>query len=381
MDLTRSSVARGRASGVAGHFCAVFGLIVALLLVPRSARGDDPADGAVALSYSRSPDVVGCSQSTEAELRDLIRGIARTDPFVPPGESAAFSLKVAITLPKPTVVRARFSVFDKAGVSRGVTVVEDLTCDGAQLKLAASIALLLRPQAQAQEQPPACPECPPPVCDAQCRAGVQKELIKEARSAVRAEEIPQIRQQIEREFAAKVARRPTVSAVLSSGALLGLNYAADAAPGFWLAAEARGQRWSMMLEARGVFPSLAYAAPDGSGAADLASFSAIGSPCVRYKVLAGCAVVELGSVWTAGPKGALGSSVGPLFGLGVRARLDVPLGAGFEARLFGDGIGQLLRLSPRGTVTTAAGEEVSFAYEAPRAFSLVMGLGLARSFD
>lgn len=379
MDRMRSSVARGCASGVAGHRCAAFGVAVALVLAPLKAQAEDPIDGAVSLSYSKLPDVAGCSQSSEAELRDLIRGIMRTDPFVAAGESAVHSLKVTISLPKPTMVRARFALFDKAGIGRGVTVVEDRSCDGAQLKLAASIALLLRPRPP--EPPPPCPDCPPPLCDEQCRAAAKKELMEEARGAVRAEETPRLREQIEREMAARVAPRPPVSAALSSGAIMGLNFAADPAPGFWLAAEARGERWSMMLEARGIFPSRAYASPDGQASADLASFSALGSPCFRYKIVGGCALVELGSVWTAGPRGALGSSVGPLFGLGLRARLDVPLGAGFEGRLFTDGIGHLLHLSPRGTATTAGGDPAPFAYEAPRGFSVFVGLGLARSFD
>src|SRR5689334_15536499 len=111
MGSTRSGAARGCAAGVAVHLCLAAVLGPSVLLAASQARADLPTDGAVAFSYSRATEILGCSQTTEEEMRDLIRGVMHTDPFVASGEPAPFSLKVAVTQPKTGVVRARFSLF------------------------------------------------------------------------------------------------------------------------------------------------------------------------------------------------------------------------------------------------------------------------------
>src|SRR5207247_1774342 len=95
-----------------------------------------PSDGSVALLYSKAAGVSGCSQRTEAEVRDLIVGVVHLHPFVAAGSSAPFSLLVDVTRQGSGLVRAAFSLYDKHGGSLGTSMVEDETCDGAHLKLA-----------------------------------------------------------------------------------------------------------------------------------------------------------------------------------------------------------------------------------------------------
>lgn len=331
-----------------------------------------PSDGSVAFLYSKGSGVGDCSQRDEAEVRDLLVGVVHQDPFVPAGQKGTFSLRVDVRA-APGGVRATFALFDAGGASLGVSQVEDKTCDGAHLKLAASIALLLQPKKPVE--PPPCPPCPEPGCDRECRSAVRIALKDEVKKEVRAEELPKLREEAARDAKKAVAPSGAFSglrAAFGGGALLGLEFAADPAPGFWLSGEARSERWSFGLEARGLFPTRALS-PAGGSTVDVGAVSGLLSPCVRYQWLAGCGLVELGGVWLTGASGA--GNDGVLFGLGARARVDIPIVSGFEARLFGDLVGHLAGIAASGTDSTG-----SFAADAPRRVSVLAGLGLVRVF-
>ncbi|MFO0592134.1 MAG: hypothetical protein U0441_31615 [Polyangiaceae bacterium] len=328
-----------------------------------------PSDGSVAFLYSKGSGVGDCSQRDEAEVRDLIVGVVHQDPFVAAGQKGAFSLRVDVRA-APGGVRATFALFDAAGASLGVSQVEDSTCDGAHLKLAASIALLLQPKKPAA--PPPCPPCPEPGCDQECRSAVRIALKDEVKREVRAEELPKLRDEAARDAKKAVPAPGSVRAAFGAGALFGFELAADPAPGFWLSGEARSERWSFAVEARGLFPTRALSLASGA-TVDVGAVSGLVSPCVRYRWLAGCALVELGGVWLTGASGA--GNDGVLFGLGARARVDIPIAAGFEARLFGDVMGHLTGIAASGTDTTGA-----FTADAPRRVSVITGLGLTRVF-
>lgn len=337
-----------------------------------------PTDGAVAFTYTRAPDVTGCSQSTEADVRDLVGGVIRGDAFVAPGKPAPITLRAEVTLSGPRRYRATFSLVDAAGVARGSSTVDDTRCDDLHLKLAASIALLLQPRPPAP--PPVCPTCPVPVCDPTCRASVKQEVLGEARESVRADALVAMRREVE--LAAR-NKRPEVHAVIAAGGLAGFNYAADPAPGFWLAGEARAASWSVGLEARGMFPARAFTLANGAAGADLASFSGLLSPCIHWKGLGGCALLEAGGALLAGAAATGATLVAPLLGLGLRARLDIPIAAGIQARLFGDAMAHLPAAADGNDPTGPGGADtpVPFSLEAPRPVSAFVGMGIARSFE
>lgn len=175
---------------------------------------------------------------------------------------------------------------------------------------------------------------------------------------------------------------PEWRGVIGAGAFLGLEVGSEPAPGFWLAGEARSERWSLGVEARGVFPASAYRLRDGVSTVDLALYSGVAVPCVRWRWLAGCALVEVGGLWVAGP-GAGGDPAAPFVGLGVRARADFPLLAGFEVRISGDGIGHVLGLAVQGDDTSGPAGEADptpFTFDAPRRVSAYLAVGLAKVF-
>lgn len=334
--------------------------------VPAGFSAPLPTDGAIALSYTRAPAAIGCTQTTEAEIRDLFAATVHTDPFVPPGKTPAFRIEVELTRPAGAKFRATFSLFDDRNNPRGTSFVEDESCDGAHLKLLASLALLVQPR-------------PDAACDAACREGLVSAAADRAAAAVRAKELPRAREEARAEAAKafEERRKRDFRAVIGVGIVLGANLAAQPSAGFMLSAEARAERWSLGLEMRSFLPSRGFGEVGAPGL-DLALATGAIVPCLRWRVLSGCAVFELGGVFVTGAASTAGAgSSAALLGLGGRARVDLPLAEGFEARLFGDLIGYPAVLSAQGT--TAAGE--AFAFDAPRRVGGVFGVGLVRSFE
>ena len=355
-----------------------------------------PTVGAVSFAYERAPAVAGCSQRAEDDVRDLLEGVVHAPPFVPAGQTARFSIEVQVTRPRAGLVRATFSLFDAARTPKGVSTVEDATCDGAHLKLAASIALLLSPKPA--PTPAACPACPAPTCDGPCRKAAREEAAVVVRGEVRAEELPKLREEVRRELSreapstGKPALLSGLRAVVAAGPVIGFEYAAEPARGFWLSGEARSERFSLGLELRASLPARAFTLADGVSTLDLSSVAGLLVPCVRWWWLGACAIVEGGGFLVAGTR-ARGASSAPasqgyvasgLFALGLRARLDVPLVAGFEARLFGDVVGHVVGLALEGDDPTSPGGAASparYSFDAPRPISAFVGLGLGRSFE
>lgn len=325
-----------------------------------------PADGALAFAYVQSPGVTGCSQSTEVEIRELLIATVHADPFVPAGQPPTFTLRVEMSRPSPDLFRATMSLFDARGGPRGVSLVEDETCDGAHLKLLASIALLLQPR-------------PDPPCDAACRTRIEADARERARREVREQELPKLREEarIAAQAAIEERRRRTFQAVVGAGPLAGFHFAAEPGPGFWLSAEARAERWSLGLEMRALLPARAFDL-GGGAALDQASATGLVVPCLRFRWLAGCALVEAGGVFVLGPGTAAGAGASSgLLGLGLRLRVDVPITAGFDARFFGDVVGYPVALDARAAPSGGG----AAAFEAPRRVAALAGVGLARAFE
>ena len=335
-----------------------------------------PTDGAVAFSYSRAPDVLACTQADEAAVRDLLEGVMHTAPFVRKGASAPFDLRAEVTKRKDGQVQAVLELRNAEGQFVGTSTLSDAGCDGTHTKMAVGIALLLVP-------PP--PKPPPaPFCDAACRAAVKNELRAEVREEIREPVLAELHREIRKECKDKYCPRVDFHAVISAGAIVGFNYAADPAPGFWLAGEARGKWWSAMIEARGVMPTRVYTLLNGLGTVDISSFSGLLSPCLRWKWLSGCALVEVGAVIHSIPGSFDSGSAYPFVGLGLRGRLDIPITSGVEVRVFGDAMGYPIGSTTRlGDPTGPGGKEniVFTDYEAPRLFSAIVGLGIAKAFQ
>lgn len=329
-----------------------------------------PTDGALGFSYTRAPDVVGCSQKTEAEVRDLLVGVVHTDPFVPAGKQPTFTLKVEMTRPAPDLYRATFSLFDERGTPRGVSKVEDRHCDDAHLKLVGSIALLLQPRPPGPDGP----------CDEACRAGIEAKAKERAAAELREKEVPKLKEAAKAAARAELEarRRQQFRAVVGAGAVVAGNLASDAAPGFWLSAEARRTWWSIGLEMRALLPARAF---DLAGGGALAQATATGLvvPCLQWRWLGGCALVEAGGVFVSGAGVTGGGALtGALLGLGVRARIELPVAAGFDARVFGDLMGYPLALQAQGAGGAGG---AAFTFDAPRRVAGFVGFGLGRAFE
>ncbi|MEZ4295493.1 MAG: hypothetical protein R3B70_11000 [Polyangiaceae bacterium] len=322
-----------------------------------------PTDGAVAFDYRRADGITGCTQATEAEVRDLVAGVVHADPFVPAGKTATFTLRAEVVQASPAGVRATFSLLDERGNLRGVSSVEDASCDGVHLKLVASIALLLQPAPDAR-------------CDVACRAQVAREARESGAAEVRAKVIAELKREALREARVAVLQeqRRDFRAVVSAGFVTGLNVGAEPSPGFFLGWEARGERWSAGLEMR-AFPAVRASAVAGAGALSFAGASGLVVPCLRWRWLSGCALFEPGFVLVSG--GASGGAASGFFGLGARARVDVPLGAGFEVRFLGD----LMGYPAVASVAEAGAGGGAGVVEVPRRVGAFVGLGVARAFE
>ncbi len=335
-----------------------------------------PTDGAVAFSYSRAPDVLACTQADETAVRDLLEGVMHTAPFVRKGASAPFDLRAEVTKRKDGQVQAVLELRNSEGQFLGTSTLNDASCDGTHTKMAVGIALLLVPP----------PPKPPlaPVCDAACRAAVKNELRAEVREEIREPVLAEAHQEIRKECKDKYCPHVDFHAVISAGAIVGFNYAADPAPGFWLAGEARGKWWSAMLEARGVMPTRVYTLLNGLGTVDISSFSGLLSPCLRWKWLSGCALVEVGALINSIPGSYDDGASDPFVGLGLRGRVDIPITSGVEVRLFGDAMVHAYYVRAQVSDPTGPGgfeNPALFDYEAPRLFSAFVGVGIAKAFE
>src|SRR5689334_7955764 len=99
---------------------------------------------------------------------------------------------------------------------------------------------------------------------------LERELPK-LREEARAEARKELEEQHRRDF----------RAVIGAGATVGFNVAADPAPGFWLSAEARGERWSLGVEMRASAAARAFDLGGGGGLAQ-ATATALVVPCLRW---------------------------------------------------------------------------------------------------
>ena len=145
----------------------------------------------------------------------------------------------------------------------------------------------------------------------------------------------------QRVYGARV--NPTVGAVL--GGLLSVGYTADAGGGLYGAVDlrwndAKEEDWGFVLtgEVRALLPAkVGTYGNTGAYTLSLGVVSGGLAPCLRYKVLLGCAIVDAGAHFVSGPNlGKRNSDFGPALGIGPRFALDLPVVGRFGIRVFAD---------------------------------------------
>jgi hypothetical protein len=168
---------------------------------------------------------------------------------------------------------------------------------------------------------------PPPGCDAACRA--------EIRAEVRAELIKELRMDLH--------------PVLLAGGMLSAGFTADPGGGFFVGGGIRFEEvFSVDLEARVLLPSPVVREPTGRRF-DVTAITGALVPCVRWRVLLGCAFVDVGMLYADLPvyPGAPPPLVATI-GVGPRLGVHVPFADRFAFRAFAD-----LRFAPAPSVYTA----------------------------
>lgn len=319
--------------------------------------GKGPRDGHVAFVYAREDGVTGCTQPDEAAMRFLVEGVMRVDPFVPAGDEAPVTLDVHVAR-RGAAVRATFALRDAAGAPMGSSYVEDATCDGAHLKLVASIALALipatvvKPAAAAAATSAAAAETTAAEAAATKRTG-------ESSPSGQAAGAPGGGEPAEAAGTRGMAagHRATVcksllvgycspvdiySVSLALGGVMSLNFTADPGAGAWLNAELRPvEAVSLGLEFRGLFPSRVVAdipvdpsKPSGSPKEPMISnLEAMLVPCFRYSWLMACGVLHFGFSIAQTPARLSGW---PIAGAGPRLGIEIPFADRFFVRAQGD---------------------------------------------
>jgi len=125
------------------------------------------------------------------------------------------------------------------------------------------------------------------------------------------------------------------SAAVMAGGLMSAGWSLEVGPGMWLGAEARIGWISVGAELRGLFPATAVRYASSRRDSDLNSISGLLVPCVRWKILLGCVVLEAGELTFTKPTSSSNFS-DVLVGTGLRAGVAIPLFLGFSARGFAE---------------------------------------------
>jgi len=303
--------------------------LLALLLPPREeARADAPVrlvEGDVTLDYRRGPSTAACP--SEAALRERAAdAFDFHDPFVARGQPASSHMRVEIER-LGSSYRGTVQQIDDADHVLAISTEEHADCDALVWVIAHRVALavLRRPAPSPSKSDPTPPPAPLPAPPPAPAPFAPPVLLCDATCA----------DQIARSIAARIAPPPPPALTLLAGALLTAGWAADVGPGAWAGFAYHFDWFSIGFEARGTFPARAITF-DARRSASIATVSAAVLPCGTWRVLSGCALLEVGSYMLLVPSLTTPTVHDTLVSLGLRAALDAPLGAGFSARAFAD---------------------------------------------
>jgi hypothetical protein len=262
------------------------------------------------------------------------------DPFVAGSASATSHLRIEIAHADGQY-QATIRVVDDSGKTLRSSTEKHDNCDALVWALSHRIAMIVlrkpapapaAPPAQASAAPstPVTPAAPAPLsqpapapkpapplpvavtppCDERC---------KEARA---------------RFSSTSAGAVPDLHVSLFGGALVTAGWMPSAGPGAWLGFAARHKWLSIGFEVRSAAPARAVAV-DGSRGASAGAVSGLVVPCVRYRIVSGCAFFEAGTYLFFEPSRGF-ASTDTLVALGPRVAIDMPLVADISARAFVD---------------------------------------------
>lgn len=301
--------------------------IGATILFVRAARAEAPprlVEGDVTLDYRRGASTSACPD--EAALRERAAdAFDFHDPFVARGQTAASHMRVEIER-TAAGYRGKVQLVDDDDRVLAISTEEHADCDALVWVLAHRIALAVL-RKPASPSPPENPDpAPPPVpTPVPPPVPLPPVLLCDARCA----------DQIARSIAARVAPPPPPSLTILAGGLMTAGWSADVGPGAWAGVALHFDWFSIGFDVRGTFPARAITF-DARRAASITTVSGAVLPCGTWRLLTGCALLEVGSYTLLVPSTSTPSVDDTLVSLGLRAALDAPLAAGFSLRAFVD---------------------------------------------
>jgi hypothetical protein len=357
-----------RAAALCGPFAAVALSALEAIAAPPPVK---LVEGDVSLELQRGPGAASCPG--EPALRERAAdSFDFRDPFVPPGTAAAGRMRIEITR-QPGGYRAVMSTLDAAGETTAESKEEHVDCDALVWVLAHRIALAVvrkqpPPPAPAPPPDPVAPTPSPPVATS-----------RELAPAVDAPRPPPCEGQCLDDLARRVAipriKLPGYSGIIAAGGLVTVGFTQDAAPGAWIGF-ALQKSWAFLwAEVRASFPAVAMTF-DPTRASKVSSVTGVLAPCARRKIFLGCILGEGGLIIYQLP-GDASPAQQPLFALGARLGVDVPLGRGLMLRAFGDVLAR--PLIPRFSVLLGHDPDATLATWETPVVSTVFSLGLAWS--
>jgi hypothetical protein len=297
-------------------------IAVALLAPQAPAQPARPrlVEGDVTLEYRLDPSAAACPG--EPALRERAAdAFDFRDPFVPAGRAATSHMRVEIAR-TAAGFEGTVLVVDDSGAPLASSSERHADCDALVWVLGhrVALAILRRPSSSPSSPasaPPASSAAPSPrpavapFCDGRCIDEIAR------RAAAR-----------------RAAAGSDVRLTVAAGGLFTAGFADVVAPGVWLGFSAQRGWLSIGVEGRGAFPAPALTYAPGRSSL-VTTLTGLVVPCARYKVLSGCAFVEAGSLLFTIP-GNASAETAPLLTLGPRAAVDIPIAAGFSARVFAE---------------------------------------------
>lgn len=310
-------------------------IAASLLLLPSGARAQPEQGGrGMRLDYQRAA-AAGSACPDEATFRQMVGVFSKgEDPFK---TEAASSVRVTLDRSGP-FYRATVAVIGPDGAQRGAAEEHTLrTCPEAAREAASSAYLVVAPALAAGPEKPA-PSVPPvpPVVQGPGDGGAASS--REPPVCVTSE--PQAPCPLPPPPPPRWPMDLTVN--LGAYVMMTSLLTADVAPGFALRAEGLGEIFSIALELRFVLPGRTFAReridptmPTFEQSFDLSQYTALIVPCVRWKYLVGCGVLQGGMFLI---ETGVESDFDAAVGVGPRLGFEVPFARRFAVFGFGEAL-------------------------------------------
>ena len=358
-DLARRARASGRLVPAA--------LLGATLVTdPALAQTSRPrlVEGDVTLAYHLGEGAAGCP--AESALRERVAdAFDFHDPFVPSGRRATSHMRVEISGAQGTF-RGTVSIVDARGVTLATSSEQHADCDALVWVIGHRVALAILRRTASTTQPAA--RSQPDASSSPSSVAAPDAAAASASTSSPAPSSTAPSSPAQTPSSTPASTRPPASAPapalrastpagrpsppvcddrcldgrgskalaieVAAGPLFTVGLTADVGPGVWLAASVRRDWFSVGIEARGVLPAVTITYEPGRSSY-ATTLSGLVAPCVRWKILAGCAFVEVGSFLFTIP-GHSSAELSALVSLGPRAAVEIPLFGGLSVRVLGE---------------------------------------------